>query len=367
MTVRPRPGTPVRIGIVGAGFVADFYLRALQSIRGHEVTVLAARDAERAASVAARYGIPAQVEGISELCARDDVDLVIIALPHDLHVDAVSAVAAAGKAVVCTKPLGRNSEEALACLEAVVAAGVWHAYAETEVFAPALVQAKQLAESGAIGRVLSVRAREAHGHPHEHARDEQRMGGGPLRGLGCHCVAISRWFIGYDTLPAEVMAWGDRLSRDDVTSEDNAVALIRFADGRLGQVEAGWTHAAGLDVRNEIHGSDGWITTDETASTGIRAFAGSDAGYVMEKAGRTSGWMTPVPNEPWTYGYEGELRHFIESYSAGVPPRQTFVDGVIDNTVIDTAYRSITSRQWEPIQLPDLVLQQLQETNTHVH
>ena len=352
MSVRSPLGAPVRIGIIGAGFVADFYLRALQNIRGHHVTVLAARNPERAADVAARFGIPNHVRAAHELCQRDDVDLVIVALPQDQHVDAVRTVADAGKAVICTKPLGRNSAEATECLRAVLAAGVWHAYAETEVFAPGLVKAKALVDSGAIGRVLSVRAREAHGHPHEHARDEQRMGGGPLRGLGCHCVAISRWFIGYDTLPAEVMAWGDRLHRTDVTTEDNGVALIRFADGRLGQVEAGWTHSAGLDVRNEIHGSDGWITTDETGSTGLRAFAGRDAGYVLEKAAIATGWITPVPDEPWTYGYEAELRHFVECLAAGVSPRQTFFDGVVDNAVIDTAYRSITSRQWEPVVLP---------------
>lgn len=346
---------PVRIAILGAGFVADFYLRALQSIRGHDVVVLMARSAEKGRALADRYGVPEVATSVGEVVAREDIDLVLVALPHDLHVQVVREVTAARKALVCTKPLGRNAAEAAECLRMVREAGVWHGYAETEVFAPGLVKAKALADSGAIGKVLSVRAREAHGHPHAHARIPERMGGGPLRGLGCHCVAIGRWFLGgADNLPQEVMAWGDRLYRDDVQSEDNAVAIVRFEDGRITQVEAGWTHVAGLDVRNEIHGSHGWIGTDETGSTGVHAFAGRDAGYVLEKAGASTGWMTPVAQEPWVYGYHGELAHFIETFAAGATPRQTFEDGLIDNAVIDAAYRSMTSRTWERVNLSAL-------------
>ncbi|MGJ7441313.1 Gfo/Idh/MocA family protein [Aquipuribacter sp. MA13-6] len=342
---------PVRIGVLGAGFVAELYLRSLQHVRGHDVTVIAGSTPDRAQALAERFDVPAVVTGVDALVVRDDVDLVLVAVPHDLHVQAVGAAAAAGKGVVCTKPLGRSGAEAQACLDAVEKVGVWHGYAETEVFAPGLVKAKQMVDAGAIGRVHWVRAREAHGNPHPHARDRERMGGGPLRGLGCHCVAIGRWFL-EGAQPVEVMAWGDRLVRDDVTAEDSAVMLVRFDDGRLTQVEVGWTHTPGLDVRNEIHGSDGWIGTDETGSTGVHAFAGRPAGYVVEKAGAATGWMTPVPDEPWTYGYHAELDHFVDCFARGVEPRQTLRDGVVDNAVVDAGYRSMESRSWEPVVLP---------------
>lgn len=345
---------PVRIALLGAGFVADFYLRALQYVRGHEVVLLMARSVEKGRALAERHGVPEVVATVAEAVNRADVDLVLVALPHDLHVQVVREIAAAKKALVCTKPLGRNAAEAAEILRMARAASVWHGYAETEVFAPGLVKAKELADSGAIGRVLSVRAREAHGHPHAHARDPERMGGGPLRGLGCHCVAIGRWFLGPDNPPSEVMAWGDRLFREDVRSEDSAIAIVRFADGRVAQIEAGWTHVPGLDVRNEIHGSHGWIGTDETGSTGVHAFAARDAGYVLEKAGASTGWMTPVAQEPWVYGYHGELAHFVDCFARGVVPRQTLEDGVIDNAVVDAAYRSMKSRAWERVDLSGL-------------
>lgn len=346
------PGA-VRIGVLGAGFVAEFYLRALTHVRGHDVTAIGSRSVDRAAELAGRFGVPQVTAGIDELVTRNDVDLVIVALPHDTHVEAVRAVAAAGKAVICTKPLGRDGAEAAECLRAVTEAGVWHGYAESAVFAPGVVRAKQLVDAGAIGTVTWVRSREAHGNPHDYARDVQRMGGGPLRGLGIHCVAVGRWFMGSQARPVDVFAWGARLARDDVQVEDSALLLIRFEDERLVQVEAGWSHTAGLDVRNEIHGTSGWIGTDETGETGVRAFAGQSAGYVVEKAGSDRGWIHPVADEPWTYGYHGELDHFVQCFRAGVRPRQTLRDGVIDNSIVDAGYRAMSSGRWEQIGLPD--------------
>jgi len=342
---------PVKIGIVGAGFVADMFLRALEHVRHQVVTTICDRTPGKAAVVAARFEIPTVVDKIDDLVCRDDVDLVLVALPQDCHVQAVSAIASAGKGVVCTKPLGRSGVEAKACLDAAERAHIWHGYAETEVFAPSVVKAHQLVEDGAVGKVLLVRSREAHAHPHLHARDAERMGGGPLRGLGCHCVAAGRWFLA-GAQPVEVMAWGDRLARDDVNTEDNAVMLVRFDDDRLLQVEVGWTHVPGLDVRNEIHGSAGWIGTDETGSTGVRAFTQNPAGYVVEKAGSSDGWMNPVPDEVWAYGFQDQLDHFVDCFRRHVPPRQTFADGVVDNSVIDAGYRAMSSRVWEPVELP---------------
>ncbi|GAA1504099.1 Gfo/Idh/MocA family oxidoreductase [Agromyces terreus] len=351
----------MRLGIVGAGFVADFYLQALQQVRDHTVTVISARTLDRGRALADRYGIPSVVDSTEELVNRDDVDIVVVAVPHDVHVGVVQAAAAAGKAVICTKPLGRNSAEAAQCLAAVTEAGVWHGYAETAVFSSAVARAKQLVDSGAVGRVLTVRAREAHGSPHVHARSKERMGGGPLRGLGCHGVAVGRFFLEGAT-PVEAFAWGARLDRDDVEVEDNAVMLVRFDDGRMAQVEAGWTHVPGLDVRREIHGSAGWLGVDETGAAGLAAFAGVDSGYVMEKAGSTSGWLRPVLDEPRAYGYHGQFDHFIARYRAGEMPIQTLADGVIDNAVIDAGYRSMESGVWESIDLSALTASDSAET-----
>lgn len=346
--------TPVRLGIVGSGFVAGMFLEALRHVRGHEVTTLAARRPEAAAPLAQQHGVATVVETAADLAGRADVDVVVVAVPQDAHLETVQAAAAAGKAVICTKPLGRDAQEAAAILRTVLDAGVWHGYAETAVFSPAVVKAKSMVEAGALGRVLTVRAREAHGQPHRHARTPERMGGGPLRGLGCHGVAVGRYFLAGAT-PVQAFAWGDRLHREDVACEDNATMLVRFDDGRVAQVEAGWTHLAGLDIRREINGSDGWIGLDETSETGLRAFAGASVDYVMEKAGSDRGWLTPVLDEPVAYGYHGQFDHFVQCLADGArTPRQTFADGYIDNAVIDAGYRSMKTGVWEDIDLSAL-------------
>lgn len=339
------------LGIVGSGFVANFYFQALRHIRHQRVVAVQGRTFDKAQRLVTKYGEGQALRTVDELVSRDDVDIVVVAVPQDAHLGVVRAAAAAGKAVICTKPLGRDANEAAQCLSAVTEAGVWHGYAETAVFSPAIARAKAIVDAGGIGKVLSVRAREAHASPHPHARTASRMGGGPLRGLGCHGVAVGRFFL-TGAQPTEVWAWGDRLGRADVSVEDNAVMIVRFDDGRIAQVEAGWTHVAGLDVRREIHGSNGWLGADETGSTGLRGFVGDGVGYVMEKAGSDRGWITPVLDEAVAYGYHGEFDHFIAAFRSGVAPQQTLHDGVIDAAVVDAGYRSMASRVWEPVMIP---------------
>lgn len=349
--------TTARIAIVGSGFIADHYLNALRHVRGHEVVAIASRNERSAGELAERYGVARVDAGVKECAGRGDVELAIVAVPHDAHVEVVSALAAAGVGVIVTKPLGRSADEAAACLAAVRRGGVWHGYAESAVFVPAITEARRLVAAGAIGRPLWVRAREAHGHPHAFARDKERMGGGPLRGLGVHCIALGRFLLAGD-LPTEVFGWADRLHRDDVDVEDSVLLMVRLPDGRVSQVESSWTHVAGLDVRTEVHGSDGWIHTDETSDTGIRAFAGRTAGVVVEKAGSDRGWITPVPDETHAYGFHAALAHFVECFARRVAPIQTLRDGVIDNAIVDAGYRSIAARSWMPIEYPPIVAEE---------
>jgi predicted dehydrogenase len=340
-----------RIGLLGAGFVADVYMQSFRHVRDCDVAACFSQREERAREFAQMWKIPVHTISIDELIAQPDVDIIVVAVPHHLHASVVPKIAAAGKAVICTKPLGRNAAEARRCLDAVEAAGVWHGYAESQVFDPTTVRAKELADSGALGKVYWVRFREAHAQIHSFARDPETNGGGPMRGLGCHGVAAARWFFTARE-PVEVFMWGDRLARDDVQAEDSAVTLIRFDDGSLGQVEVGWGHKAGLDVRAEIHGTDGYVSTDVTGETGMRAFTTSSAGYVIEKAGIDVGWTAPAPHEYITYGFHNAMDHLIHAYLEGRRPWQDFRDGLIDNAIIDAAYRSMESGVWQKIVIP---------------
>lgn len=343
------PEGDVRLALVGAGFVADFYMRALAHVPHQRVVAVLSGTRERALAFAGRWGIPHATDRLDELVARDDVDLHVVGLPTFLHMDACVRIARAGRSLVCTKPLGRTAAEARAILEAARAAGVRHGYLETEVFTPAVVKALALVEQGAIGEVVMVRSREAHFGSHSpHNWDPERAGGGPLLQMGSHNVEFSRVVLGKPRA-LEVFAWTATLVHD-TPLEDSGLMLIRFEGGKVAQVEVGWTTRSGLDLRNEITGREGTIYTDVTGSTGIRAFVLRDSGYVVEKAGLTTGWITPVPDEPFVYGYVGHLKHFVDALREGRPFAETFEDGYAVNAIIDAGYRSARSGRWEPVE-----------------
>lgn len=342
----------VRIGLIGSGFVANFYMQGLRDVCGHEVRVVASPHRDRAQQFAERWGIPEATDDIDGVIARADLDLIILGVPNYVHKDLAIKCARAGKNMVLTKPLARTREEARAMLEAVRAAGVMHGYAETEVFSPAVMKAREFIERGSIGRVLMVRSREAHAGPHaDWFWKKDLAGGGALLDMGCHTIEAARYFVGKEVPIVEVLAWGDRLYHHDRTdAEDSAVCLMRFAEGQLAVAELSWIARGGLDLRNEIYGTEGTIFTDVTRETPLRVFSRPGAGYIVEKGESETGWLFPPVDEAWIYGYREEMRHFVECVAQNRTPRETFEDGYIVNCVLDAAYRSMSTRRWERVE-----------------
>jgi predicted dehydrogenase len=342
----------VRIGLLGSGFVSNFYLLGLQDVADWEIPVVASSSLERARAFAAKWNITEATTDIDAVIGRKNLDLIILGVPNHFHKDLVLRCARAGKHVVCTKPLARTRHEARAMLDAVQAAGVLHGYAETEVFSPAVMKARDYIERGGIGKVLTVRSREAHAGPHaDWFWNKELSGGGALLDMGCHTIEAARYFIGKDNPVVEVSAWTDRLVHHQRTdAEDNAVLLMRFQGGQLAQAELSWTARGGLDLRNEIYGDQGAIFTDVTRETPLKLFSSPGAGYVVEKADAATGWLFPPVDEAWTYGYREEMRQFIDCVKNKTMPRENFADGYVVNCILDAAYRSAQSKRWLPVE-----------------
>ncbi|MEA2628368.1 MAG: hypothetical protein QOJ10_828 [Chloroflexota bacterium] len=346
----------VAIGMLGSGFVADFYMDALSDVPAARVVANYSRSAERAAEFGGRHSIKRQYDSVASLCADSEVQMVVVALPNHLHLDAVRVAAAARKAIVCTKPLARNGSEAAQMVRLVKAAGVLNGYAETSVFSPDVMRARSMIDSGGIGDVLTIRAREGHSGPHAaHFWDGETAGGGALLDMGCHTVETARYLFGKEHPIRDVFAWGATLVHKEKTkAEDNAVVLMRLDDGRTSLTEASWTTKGGMELRNEVYGTRGRIVTD-TSSTSVRAFVEVPAGYMVEKADADTGWVFPIQDEARTYGYHEEMRHFVECFINGTEPRETFVDGYVVNCVLDAAYRSMKSGVWEKVAIDPAV------------
>lgn len=348
----------VRIGMLGSGFIADFYVIGSRLAPGAVVVANYARPGSaRGVEFASRHGIARTYDTIEALCADPEVDLVIVALPNHLHLPAVRAAAANGKAVVCTKPLGRDAVEAAEMVRLTRAAGVMAGYAENAAFAPEVMRVAEIVHTGALGRLTSVRAREGHSGPHAaHFWDAATAGGGAMLDMGCHGIETARILFGKDQRVRDVFMWGDTLVHGGRTAgEDNGILLMRYEDGRVATIEASWSAKGGIDVRIEAYGTTGRIVNDSTV-TPIKAFIAESAGYLAEKTDADTGWVFPVADEPRVHGYDEMVRHFVTAYRDGVAPRETFDDGYIVNAIVDAGYRSMRSGGWEPLALePELV------------
>ncbi len=342
-----------RAALLGAGFIGDFYAYSINGRRNRDsVQVIFSRDEGRGKAFAAKHGIPRWTTSMEEAVNDPDVDLVIIGLPNNLHLGAVQVAASAGKPVFCTKPLGRNAEEAYEMLELVEKAGVFNGYLEDLVYPPKTLKALSAVRSGALGQITWARSRETHPGPHSGwFWTKEISGGGVLLDMGCHCIEISRNYIGKDIRPVEVMCWADTLVKP-IEAEDNALGWVRYENGAVGQFEVSWTFRGGMDLRDEVMGTEGTIWVNNFLRTGFEMFtAGGKRGYVAEKAETEKGWIFPVGDEVAELGYSDMFSDMFGSLEKESEPLETFYDGYIVNEVMDACYRSAVSKKWEPVNL----------------
>jgi predicted dehydrogenase len=339
--------------MLGAGFIGRFYADALQGYRSKDKVVsIYARREEAAKQFASDYSCAHWTTEMEEAIAHPDVDVVCISLPNHIHEIAVMLCCKHKKAVMTTKPLGRNAEEAKRMLIAVEEAGIFNGYLEDLVYTPKFIKASQSVKEGAIGRVLWAKSRETHPGPHsEWFWDINQAGGGCILDLGCHCIEIARSYIGKDIKPIEVMCWADTQVKP-IDAEDHAIGLVKYENGAIGQFEVSWTFRGGLDLRDEVMGTEGTIWINSFLRTGFEMFTtGKGGDYIAEKAESDRGWLFPVGDELNELGYNHMFMDMFNSMENGEAPKETFYDGYIVNSIIDAAYRSAKSKLWEPVKL----------------
>ena len=342
-----------KVAMLGAGFIGDFYTYSLHGLRSRDqVQVIYSRDEARGKAFAKKHGIPEWTTSMKEAVNNTKVELVIIGLPNNLHLEAVKLAAAAGKGVLCTKPLGRNAAEAHEMLEAVEKAGVFNGYLEDLVYPPKTVKAIEAVKNGSLGHVTWVRSRETHPGPHsDWFWTKEYSGGGVLLDMGCHCIEIGRNYIGKDIRPVEVIGIADTLVKP-IEADDNALGWVRYENGAIGQFETSWIFRGGMDLRDEVMGTEGTIWVNNFLRTGFEIFtAGGKGGYVAEKAESEKGWIFPVGDEVAELGYTNMFTDMFNAYEEHRAPLETFYDGYVVNEIMDACYRSAKSKKWEPVSL----------------
>jgi predicted dehydrogenase len=152
------------------------------------------------------------------------------------------------------------------------------------------------------------------------------------------------------------MCWG-ATQVHPIETEDHAIGLVKYENGAIGQFEVSWSFRGGMDLRDEIVGTEGTIWLNHWLRTGFEMFTANTANtandYVSEKSESSRGWLFPVGNEVSALGYSDMFDEMLTCFEQQKQPRETFYDGYVVNSIIDAAYRSMQTKKWEPIELQD--------------
>jgi predicted dehydrogenase len=292
----------VRVGLVGSQFISSIHCEALRAVPYTEVAAVASATEAHARAFAERHGIPRWFTDYRKMFELPDLDMVVLGLPNDMHCEVAVAAAAAGKHVVCEKPLCLNLAEADRMIDACRRAKVKLMYAEELCFTPKYVRLKQLVEEGALGRVHLVKQAEKHDGPHAGwFWDVERSGGGVVMDMGCHAIEFFRWLLGGPTGKTRVHSVYADLGtyvHGDKTRGDDSSTLILKLDGDVTAIaEESWAKPGGMDDRAEVYGSEGVAYADLLRGNAIHTYSKRGYGYAVEKAGATQGWSFTIYEE----------------------------------------------------------------------
>jgi predicted dehydrogenase len=331
----------VGVGIVGTGFVAEIHAEAFRRCAGARLTAVAGSSVAKAEAFAGRRGIAAACGDYRRLLDDPAVHAVTVCVPNDLHCRIALDAAAAGKHVICEKPLACSLAEADAMLAACREAGVLLCYAEELCFCPKYVRARELAREGALGEITLVKQSEKHDGPHAPwFWDVHRSGGGVALDMGCHAIEFFRWVLGERAIRSVYAQMSNRVHAGRTEGDDNAILILEFEGGAVGLAEESWTRKGGMDDRAEIHGTLGHTSADLLHGNALETYSDVGYGYAVEKTGSTLGWSFTMFEEVWNYGFPQEMQHFVDCIREGRTPDENGDDGRAVLEAICAAYES---------------------------
>lgn len=343
--------SPVRVGLIGSQFISAIHADSVKRCPNAELVAAASPTKANVEAFARKFGIPHAFTDYREMLAMNDLDLVVIGAPNDLHCQMVVDAAAAGKHVVCEKPLCMNLAEADRMIDACRRAKVKLMYAEELCFAPKYVRMKQLLDSGALGAATLIKQSEKHDGPHApHFWDVERSGGGVTMDMGCHAIEFFRWMLGRPPVKSVYAQMSTQVHADKTRGDDNAILVLEFENGCIGLAEESWTKPGGMDDRAEVHGSKGVAYADLLHGNSIETYSAVGYDYSVEKGGPTTGWSFTIYEETWNYGFPQEMAHFVDCVAHDKPPIVTGEDGRAVLEVIFAAYES--ARTGAKVNLP---------------
>ncbi len=377
--INPASIPEIGVGMLGYAFMGKAHSNAFKKIpymfdpppAMPRLIAICGRDAQAAAAAARRYGYATSYTDWRQLLDDEQVQVFDNGAPNALHAEPCLAAAAAGKHIICEKPLARTADEALVMLEAAQAAGVKHMTAFNYRFAPAIRLARQLLEAGRLGRLYHFRAvylqegLVSPTAPWRWRHDQATAGSGALGDLGAHIIDLAHFLAGeIGSVSALTRTFTPQRPLPDgrmrsVDVDDAFAAVVEFANGALGTLEATRV-AAGRKNYNclEINGEHGSLRFNLERLNELEVY------WVDDTPHETRGWRTILVTEPehpwgevwwprghilgWEHTFVHELHHFLACIvhdKPVAPLGADFVDGYRAAVVCDAILQSAAQRR----------------------
>jgi len=358
----------VGIGIVGYGMMGKAHSYAytvapvMRSLPYRpRLRVISGRDEAKVSRAAAAYGFESFTADWRDLIRRPDVDIVDICTPPGTHAEIAAAAAAAGKAVICEKPLAATYAQAAAALDAVNTAGVLNAVGFNYRRLPAVSLMKRMVDYGAVGRVRLVRATWLSDEFVDPAipfdwRFDRSAGGTTIADLGSHLIDMATWMAGDIT---EVCGQSETFVRERskraVTVDDASSALVRFVSGARGVFEmARVAVRRPCDFTIEINGESGTLVFEYARLNELLYGEGGDRPelYGMRRI-RAEHESHPYARHWWPVGqgvgygasFVNHLGDLLERWPDG-PWEPDFAQGASVQAVCDAIDRAAKEHRW---------------------
>jgi predicted dehydrogenase len=371
----------LNVGLVGYGFMGRTHSNAFRQVNqffdlGYRPVLKAvcARDGEKAKAFAAQWGYESVETGWRNLIARKDIDLIDIASPNDTHAEIAIAAAAAGKMVLCEKPLAMNAAQAERMVEAVEKAGVanmvWYNYRRV----PAITLAKQLIDEGRLGRIFHYRAKFLQdwtiskdlpqGGAALWRLDVNVAGSGVTGDLLAHCIDTALWLNGPIDRVTGMSETFIKERKHNLTGkvekvgiDDASAFLARFANGALATFEAtryarghkalytfeiNGEHASIFWDLHDLHRLEYFDHRDEARLRGWRSVHVTEGEHPYMKQ-----WWVPGLQIGYEHTFVHQVADFLRGVSEGKVPGPSFRDALATDYVTDAVLRSAGSGQWE--------------------
>jgi predicted dehydrogenase len=322
-------------GIIATGGIARTFARGVAHSKLGRVAAVGSRTAEAARKFADEFGVPRAHGSYEALLADAEVRAVYIATPHPQHVEWVERAAAAGKHVLCEKPLAMTRADAERAVEACRRHGVLLMEAFMYRCHPQTANIVELVRGGALGRVRLVQATFSFSLPFDpgHRLFNKALGGGGILDVGCYPVSLARLVAGAargEPFADPVGVAGAVEVHPEAGVDVCAAATLQFADGLIAQVSAGVSLQQDNSAR--IYGTDGWLHVPEPW---IPAREGGAVRMELHRAGKPDAEEIVVWTGEWLYGIEADA--FASALAAGLRevPQMSPADTLGNMAVLD--------------------------------